>query len=352
MATAAVRSRLALPLYARTFSGKTALPFGPAAGIPPFRAPRTRSASFTPPARKRPIPPLSSRAMAVIVASGAALVAFDAYHYLYLHEPPPILDPDRYVPFQIVAKDRVSRDTWRLRFAHIPRQDLTAQKGQTGAVVLDIPPCFHLSAKNPEMQIQRPYTPTEVTSDYIELLVKRYDGGFMTPWLCSRKVGDKVELRGPITTYPYRPNSFREIGMVAGGTGITPMFQILRRILSDPFDRTAIRLVYANRTEEDILLRSELDSLSQRHGDRFSVHYVLDEAPQGWNGGRGYVDARILQGVLPAPKEDVLVFVCGPEPMLSAISGPLARDGSQGSVGGALGALGYSGNQVFKFGAN
>lgn len=40
--------------------------------------------------------------------------------------------------------------------------------------------------------------------------------------------------------------------MIAGGTGITPMFQIIKSSLADPTDRTQLALVYANVEEEDI----------------------------------------------------------------------------------------------------
>lgn len=50
--------------------------------------------------------------------------------------------------------------------------------------------------------------------------------------------------------------------MLAGGSGITPMYQVARCLLGDPGEFTTISLIYANVTEEDILLRKELDELS------------------------------------------------------------------------------------------
>lgn len=44
-------------------------------------------------------------------------------------------------------------------------------------------------------------------------------------------------------------------GMLAGGTGITPMFQVLNAILKNPKDHTCVTLLYGNLTQEDILLR-------------------------------------------------------------------------------------------------
>ena len=69
-------------------------------------------------------------------------------------------------------------------------------------------------------------------------------------------------------------------GMLAGGTGITPMYQVINAILRDPSDRTQLSLVSANVGEDDILLRRELDTLAATH-DNFRVHYVLNNPPAG-----------------------------------------------------------------------
>jgi cytochrome-b5 reductase len=53
--------------------------------------------------------------------------------------------------------------------------------------------------------------------------------------------------------------------MLAGGTGITPMYQVVRAICEDPEDETQVSLVYANREEGDILLREELEALAERY---------------------------------------------------------------------------------------
>lgn len=53
--------------------------------------------------------------------------------------------------------------------------------------------------------------------------------------------------------------------MVAGGTGITPMLQVASALLQDPQEHTSISLVYANVTEDDILLRKDIDALSRTY---------------------------------------------------------------------------------------
>ncbi|RUS28630.1 hypothetical protein BC938DRAFT_481650 [Jimgerdemannia flammicorona] len=122
----------------------------------------------------------------------------------------------------------------------------------------------------------------------------------------------------------------------SGGTGITPMLQLIRKIFSDPTDTTKVSLIFANVTEDDILLRSELDKLAEQHPKQFSVYYTLDKPPKGWKGGKGFVDDKMAKDKLPGPQEDgVIVFVCGPPGMVGALAGPKAGF-QQGEVGGVL----------------
>jgi cytochrome-b5 reductase len=112
----------------------------------------------------------------------------------------------------------------------------------------------------------------------------------------------------------------RHFGMVAGGTGITPMLQVVRAIIRGRAagDRTQVDLIFANVTEQDILLREDLDQLAAEDSG-FRVHYVLDKPPAGWTGGVGYVTAEMLTKWLPQPADDVKVLLCGPPPMISGL---------------------------------
>ena len=60
-------------------------------------------------------------------------------------------------------------------------------------------------------------------------------------------------------------------GMIAGGSGITPMFQVAQGILRNPYDATKVFLIYANVAEDDILLRKEFDAWARDHRARFKV---------------------------------------------------------------------------------
>ena len=163
------------------------------------------------------------------------------------------------------------------------------------------------------------------------------------------KVGDSLECKGPMIKLPYEANKWQAIGMVAGGTGIAPMLQVIEEVLRNPADKTQLSLVFGNVTQEDILLKGRLDALAAKHPGRFKILYCLDSPPKGWKGGAGYVTPAMLKEALPPPGEKHLVLVCGPPGMMAAISGGKAKDYSQGELSGALKQLGYMEKGVFKF---
>jgi NAD(P)H-flavin reductase len=65
------------------------------------------------------------------------------------------------------------------------------------------------------------------------------------------------------------------IGMLAGGTGITPMYQVIRAVLMDPNDTTTISLLFGNIEERDILMRDQLEQFQEK-SPRFSVFHTLN----------------------------------------------------------------------------
>lgn len=101
--------------------------------------------------------------------------------------------------------------------------------------------------------------------------------------------------------------------MIAGGTGITPMLQIIRAALKNPKDHTNINLIYANVNHEDILLKKELDELAAKHTERFRVYYVLNNPPENWSGGVGFVSKAQVENWMPASNlhNDIKILLCG-----------------------------------------
>jgi len=121
----------------------------------------------------------------------------------------------------------------------------------------------------------------------------------------------------------------------------------VRHALADKNNKTKFKLIYANITEQDILLREELDQLKKQHPDTFDVVYLLDKPSAGWTGGVGYVSQdTIKQHVASADlKDKVKVMICGPPPQVAAIAGKKAGM-KQGELSGILKELGYTEEQA------
>lgn len=185
---------------------------------------------------------------------------------------------------------------------------------------------------------------------YLELVVKKYPNGPMSSHIHDLKPNDKLAFKGPLPKYPWEANKHDHVCLIAGGTGVTPMYQLARHIFQNPEDKTKVTLVFGNVTKDDILLKKEFDELENTYPQRFKAFYLLDNPPSDWTGGKGYVTKELLKTVLPEPKEsNIKIFICGPPGMYKAVSGPKISPKDQGDVTGILGELGYNKDQVFKF---
>lgn len=253
-----------------------------------------------------------------------------------------LTDSEVWTSFPLVNKNQLSADTTRLRY-RLPSENHT--------LGLTVASCILVQAEVNGEKVIKPYTPvtTTDTKGYFDLVIKKYPAGRVSSYCCDMEVGNHIDVRGPLPKYNYVANRKRDIGMIAGGSGVTPMFQVVQEVLSNPEDQTHIRLLYANNTEQDILLRSELDNLASKH-ENFDVQYILAKPPSNWSGCTGFVTKELCAQYMPKPiGYDTDIFVCGPPPMMEAISGDKAPDKSQGPLSGILKELGYTEDHVYKF---
>ena len=190
-----------------------------------------------------------------------------------------------------------------------------------------------LRAEIGESKVIRAYTPTTLIDNkgYFDLLIKSYEFGKLSTYLHSLKPGDCVDIRGPVGRFKYEKNKYSCIGLIAGGTGLTPCLQVIRAVLLAPDyrdDQTDFVLFYQNRTEADILLHSELKDLSTKYPHRLQIFYFLTNAQSAQfgvvkrdkrrNSGasaskefRGYITSDLVNAHL-APDICPFVCICGP----------------------------------------
>lgn len=215
--------------------------------------------------------------------------------------------------FTVLKVIKTSHNTKMIRFEIPYSRDLGLPIGR------------HISvrAEVDGMPVMRAYTPTSRNDQkgYFDLLVKTYEYGKMSPHLHSLVAGNSLEVRGPVGRFKYIKNSHKHMGLIAGGTGLTPCLQVIRCILEGPEgegDDTRFTLLFQNRTYDDILLKEELDSLATKYSTRFSVNYFLSNSSDtNWGNGsnktehKGYINHDTMKELIGSELCQ-FVGVCGP----------------------------------------
>ncbi|KAH7242908.1 hypothetical protein B0J15DRAFT_565833, partial [Fusarium solani] len=248
------------------------------------------------------------------------------------------LNPKTYKGLKVARIDKLSPNVFRFVF------DLPDKRGVVG-----LPIGQHVAVKATVngTSVSRSYTPTSNNLDVgvLELVIKVYPDGSLTGgYFANLRPGDEVLFRGPKGPMQYQRGLCSKIGMIAGGTGITPMFQLIRAICEDDKDTTEVSLIFANRSEEDILLRPQLESFARRYPSNFKLWLMLDQAPKKWAYGTGYVTADVMKMRLPPCAPDTKIMLCGPPGMVAASKKALASLGFQ-----APGAVAKMTDQIFCF---
>jgi nitrate reductase (NAD(P)H) len=248
------------------------------------------------------------------------------------------LQPRFWTKAELCKKVSVSHDTRIFTFA------LQHEKQALG-----LPTGQHLMLKVTEPaskteNILRAYTPTSQTDRLgtVELLVKIYldtpgnPGGKMTMALDRLPVGSTVEFKGPIGKFTYlgkgrvllndKERKVKSFRMICGGSGITPIFQVLRAVMQDPEDPTTCVVLDGNRKEEDILCKTDLDSFAAIDTRKCFILHTLSSPSPSWAGMKGRISAQLLKEHA-SPEEDSLVLICGPEAMEKSAGALLAELG-------------------------
>jgi len=155
--------------------------------------------------------------------------------------------------------------------------------------------------------------------------VKRVTGGIMSNYINDHvKAGDKIEVMAPMGmfTLDYKVENDRHVVLLGGGSGITPLNSILKALLiREP--KTKVSLVYANRDENSIIFKEELNELANTNKGRFQLIHVLDKAPENWDGYSGRIDNEKLKEILATLPtmgiDKTEYYTCGPEPLMDIV---------------------------------
>lgn len=248
------------------------------------------------------------------------------------------LEKHRWTPVKLSSRREVSADTRAYTF-ELPH----------GKSALGLSTCQHLQLgfHFADKMVIRSYTPTkpvlkEEEDGTFELVVKTYfpddnqPGGAMGNILDCMPIGEEIEVKGPTGEIEYQGNGqfmiegkekhFHQVTLVLGGSGITPGYQLVAKILKTEGDKTEVRVVDANKTENDILLRDAFHALERDSKGQLTVTHVLSHPSENWKGLKGHVDADIIREHTFEPSEGSVALLCGPPGMIQKAALPALID--------------------------
>ncbi|CAI5769771.1 cytochrome b5 reductase 4 isoform X1 [Podarcis lilfordi] len=179
-------------------------------------------------------------------------------------------------------------------------------------------------------EIVKPYTPVPsfLVSTFknpchddqlhIFFIIKIYPSGLFTPVLDALQIGEYISVSNPEGNFmKSQMEDVEDLFLLAGGTGFTPMVKLLSCALTSSNNLRAVKFMFFNKTEDDILWRNQLEQLALNDA-RFEVQFVLSEPKKGWKGKEGKISSSLLSQFVKRSKCDskVLICICGPPPFM------------------------------------
>jgi predicted ferric reductase len=122
-------------------------------------------------------------------------------------------------------------------------------------------------------------------------------------------------------SYIYHPYE-KDLVFIAGGTGITPLIAMIRR-MRDAGSDMPVLLVYTNRDRQSIAFRSELEDIARGEHPRLRVIHILSKPGKDWDGETGYLDGEKLGRFCDRRFDGRGFYVCGPPSLLKSVMGAL-----------------------------
>ncbi|MCE6990704.1 ferredoxin--NADP reductase [Dyadobacter sp. CY323] len=175
-----------------------------------------------------------------------------------------------------------------------------------------------------DKKVRRSYSMSSspYTDVSLAITIKRVPGGFASNMLLdSIKEGDVLEAMEPMGVFfpKQEDDQTRQVVFIGAGSGITPLFSILKSILMvEP--ESEVFLIYGSRNEESIIFRNKIEKLEAKYGDRFKVVHTLSQPSENWQGETGRLNKshllKIVEGIPTLDKKEAEYFLCGPEDMM------------------------------------
>jgi len=206
--------------------------------------------------------------------------------------------------FQVESITPETHDVWTIRMIPEDGKSFSYQPGQFQFLKLIRPD---------RLSEEHPFTISSSPSQEGSITATIKESGNYTNTIGQTKAGDKALLEGPFGRFSFVHYDVKKFLFIAGGVGITPLMSMIR-FLRDTEDPRAVRLIYGNKQQSDIIFPDELKSLPSH----MKAIHILSQADSGWNGPRGYITDEIIKQYAGDILDEVDVFLCGP-PLMTKI---------------------------------
>jgi len=245
-----------------------------------------------------------------VAAAGISLLAF--FHHRFVR--PALL---RRHPFRVTVVEELTKGVWDVRlepqddrgtFEHLP--------GQFQFIT------FHRGRGLPEEEHHWTISSSPGTSgEYVTSTIKEL--GDFTSTIGSTRPGDTATVHAPFGRFSYLLHGDEEdLVFVAGGIGITPLMSMIRH-MRDIGSKIPVLLVYANRDEDSITFRDELEEIERGGDPPIRIVHILNDPGGGWSGETGRLDSEKLREYCGGRFEGRGFYVCGPPGLVDSVVGAL-----------------------------
>ncbi|KAK6089642.1 hypothetical protein P3W45_001408 [Vairimorpha bombi] len=216
--------------------------------------------------------------------------------------------------------------------------------------ILKVP--YFVYIYNDSKFMKKPYTPITMNGREISLIVKTYYGTGLSNYIYKKSLGDTLFISNAYYKQEYN-RDHKNVLMLAGGTGITPMLQII----NNDSDKSKFTIIFSNSSFSDIIINKNIIS------DDVDIYHVISnpEYPVSFDRSFYLVNeynfffGRLSEKIIKEIHEKKgithfdYIYVCGPKEYLECVAGSKSPDKTQGRLTGMLKNLGYDSDSVYKF---
>ena len=229
---------------------------------------------------------------------------------------------------EITGLDRVADGVMRLTLTLQPGQDGSSTADfESGQFVRIVVPPGPADKQDSDKEVRRSYSPANVANwdGKLEFYIRLLPGGAMSDYLDQRaKIGDVLTVSNADGEFMLAENGLRPRWFLAGGTGLSPLLSMLRK-MAEFGEMQPARLFFGITRHGEVFAQDEIAELAQTLPE-FEAHTVVWNPDPAWTGSVGN-PVELAAAEIAMADEMPDVYLCGPPPMMDAAFAALTAAG-------------------------